>query len=128
MFKVNNKRRAFLVFLLLTLNTFRTFSTVSIVGFEHVFVAGRSSRPELFCKKGVLRNFARPATLFKKSLWHRCFPVNFGKFLRTPFFIEHLWWLLLCWDKFLNYQIYEQDIRLLLSARGMSLSARGMSL
>ena len=27
----------------------------------------------------------RPATLFKKSLWHRCFPVNFAKFLRVPF-------------------------------------------
>ena len=23
-------------------------------------------------------------TLLKKSLWHRCFPVNFAKFLRTP--------------------------------------------
>ena len=64
----------------------------------------RSSRPELFCKKSVFRNFAkftgkhlcpslffnkvaglRPATLLKKRLWHRCFPVNFVKFLRTPF-------------------------------------------
>ena len=36
-----------------------------------------------------------PETLFKKGLWHRCFPLNFVKFLRTPFFIEHLWWLLL---------------------------------
>ena len=36
-----------------------------------------------------------PATLLKKSLWHRCFPMNFAKFLRTPFFTEHLWWLLL---------------------------------
>ena len=27
----------------------------------------------------------RPATLLKKSLWHRCFPVNFEKFLRKPF-------------------------------------------
>ena len=35
-----------------------------------------------------------PATLLKKRLWHRCFPVNFVKFLRTPFIIEHLWWLL----------------------------------
>ena len=26
---------------------------------------------------------------------HRRFPVNFVKFLRTPFYIEHLWWLLL---------------------------------
>ena len=27
----------------------------------------------------------RPVTLLKKSLRHRCFPVNFVKFLRTPF-------------------------------------------
>ena len=37
----------------------------------------------------------RPATLFKKRLWHRCFPVNFAKFLKTPFLTEHLLWLLL---------------------------------
>ena len=37
----------------------------------------------------------RPATLLKKRLWHRCFFVNFVKFLRTPLFIESLWWLLL---------------------------------
>ena len=77
----------------------------------------RSSRPEVFRKKGFLRNFAkftgkhlcqslflnkvaglRPATLLKKRLWHRCFPVNFVKFLRTPFLTEHLRWLLLCDD------------------------------
>ena len=64
----------------------------------------RSSCPEVFCKKGVLTNFAkftgkhlcqrlffnkvaglRPSTLLKKRLWHRCFPVNLAKFLRTPF-------------------------------------------
>ena len=63
-----------------------------------------SSRPELFCKKYVLRNFAkfpgkhlcqslffnkvaalRPVTLSKKRFWHRCFPGNFAKFLRTLF-------------------------------------------
>ena len=27
----------------------------------------------------------RPATLLKKRLYHRCFPVNFAKFLRTSF-------------------------------------------
>ena len=32
----------------------------------------------------------RPATLLKKRLWHSCFPVNFAKFLRTPFLQEHL--------------------------------------
>ena len=59
-------------------------------------------------KKGVLRNFTkftgkhlcqslflnkvagfRPATLIKKTLWHRCFPVSFAKILRTPS-TEHL--------------------------------------
>ena len=29
--------------------------------------------------------FCGPATLLKKRLWHWCFPVNFAKFLRTPF-------------------------------------------
>ena len=51
----------------------------------------RSIRPEVFCKKG----FCRPATLLNKRLWHRCFPVNFAKFPRTPFLTEHLLWLLL---------------------------------
>ena len=37
----------------------------------------------------------RPVTLFKKRLWHRCFPANLAKFPRRPFFTEHLWWLLL---------------------------------
>ena len=32
----------------------------------------------------------RPATLLKKRLWHWCFPVNFVKFLRKPFFTEHI--------------------------------------
>ena len=70
--------------------------------------------PEVFCKKGVSKNFTkftgkhlcqslflnkvadlRPETLLRKRLWHRCFPVNFANFLRIPFITEHLWWLLL---------------------------------
>ena len=35
------------------------------------------------------------ATLFKKRLSRKCFPVNFAKFLRAPLFIQHLQWLLL---------------------------------
>ena len=27
----------------------------------------------------------RPATVLKKRLWHRRFPVNFAKFIKTPF-------------------------------------------
>ena len=37
----------------------------------------------------------RPANLLIERLWHRCFLVNFVKFLRTPFFIEDIWRLLL---------------------------------
>ena len=63
----------------------------------------RSSSPEEFCKRGVLRNlqnvqkniYARASFLLKKRLRHRCFPVNFAKFRRTSFVTEHLIWLLL---------------------------------
>ena len=74
----------------------------------------RSSRPEVFCKKKMFLKISqnpqenacarslfnkvaglRPATLLKERLWHRCFLVNFTKFLETLFFIEYLWWLLL---------------------------------
>ena len=38
-----------------------------------------------------------PATLLKKRLWHKCFPVNFEKFIRIPFLTEHLGlWLFKC--------------------------------
>ena len=64
----------------------------------------RSSHPELFCPKGMLKKFTkftgkhlcqniflnkiagRPATLLNKTLRHRCFPVNFGKLLRTIYY------------------------------------------
>ena len=64
----------------------------------------RSSHRRCSVKKGVLRNFAkftgkhlclRPATLLKKRLWRRCFPVIFEKFLRTPFLQNTSWRLLL---------------------------------
>ena len=31
----------------------------------------------------------RPATLLKKRLWHRCFPVNFFEISKNTFFTEH---------------------------------------
>ena len=37
----------------------------------------------------------KACNFIKKRLQHRCFPVRFEKFLRTPFFTENLWWLLL---------------------------------
>ena len=74
----------------------------------------RRSRPEEFYIKGVPKNSTeftgkhlcrglfcnkvtglKLATLLKKRLWHRCFPVNFAKFLRTPLFTEDFQRLLL---------------------------------
>ena len=52
---------------------------------------GKHLRQSLFFNKV---SGLSPATLFKKRLCHRCFPVNLVKFLRTPFYIEQLWWLL----------------------------------
>ena len=59
----------------------------------------RSSQRRCVVRKGVLRHFTKFAgkhlcqSLFfnqvagevKKRLWHRRFPMNFAKFLRTPF-------------------------------------------
>ena len=38
----------------------------------------------------------RPATLLKMRLWHLCFPVNFAKFLITPFLQNISGRLLIC--------------------------------
>ena len=73
----------------------------------------RSSRSQML-KIGVLKNFVvftgkhlcwslipiklqnwRPATLLKRDLTQRHFPVNITKFLRTVFSNEHLRWLFL---------------------------------
>ena len=45
-------------------------------------------------EKEIVQDFSY-ATLLKKRILHRFFPMNFPKFLRTPFFTEHLWWMLL---------------------------------
>ena len=73
----------------------------------HNSTKNRSSRSEVACKMVFITRVRkhlcqslffnkvaalRPATLLKKRFWQRCFPV---KFLRAPFFTEHLWWLLL---------------------------------
>ena len=41
-------------------------------------------------------------SFIKKRLWHRCFPANLGKFLRTSLFTEHLRWLLLSLKTYLK--------------------------
>ena len=77
--------------------------------YTHIYICiyirnNRSSHRRCSVRKVVLRNFAkftgkhpcqslffdtvaglRPGTLIKKRLWYRYFPVNFAKFLRTPY-------------------------------------------
>ena len=87
--------------------TILSFSEGKLTAQQYFNVSTPSSRRgtnKSKCEKGVLRNFTkftekhlcqslffnkvaalRPATLLKKRLWHSCFPVNFVKFLRTPF-------------------------------------------
>ena len=100
---------------IMTSNIYLKMIAVSHRGLHlnHCFSYFQKQPPEGFCKKGVLRNFTkfigkplyqrlffkkvayrRPATLLKKRLWHRSFPVNFVKFLRTPFLQNTSWRLL----------------------------------
>ena len=97
----------------------------------------RNSRPELFCQKGVLRDFAK---LTEKHVCQRLF-INkvagqstgasreFAKFWRKPFLTEHLWWLLLVLQNRCSYKFPDihQKISLLKSlfntVRGLKASS-----
>ena len=52
-------------------------------------IAKAQSNPPIFYKFGLERSFRsshqRCSRKNKKRLWHRCFPMNFAKFLRAPF-------------------------------------------
>ena len=66
-----------------------------------IYAKNRGSRSNVFCKKGIVKDFAKftgkqlcqslfliklqaaTASLLKKKLWHKCFPMNFAEFLRT---------------------------------------------
>ena len=84
------------------------------------------SRPKVFCKTGVLRNFAkftrkhlyqslffnkvaalRPATLLKKRLWHRCFL-----------------WILWDFKEHLFYRTYLDDCFWMISVRAVDLNEK----
>ena len=104
-YEMDKPSQPIVVFYLET-NHFTGFFMKFITGVKWVKLKGYgSSRAEVFCKKGVLKNFAKFTgkhlrwslfiikflTLFK-TLWRRSFPVNFAKFLKIPF---SLLWLLL---------------------------------
>ena len=91
-------------------------SLIAVVSFVFCFHRGfRNSRSEVFCKKSVLKNFAkfigkhlcrslfftkvaglRSATLLKKRLWHTgVFLRIFAKMFKNSYFKEQRQWLLL---------------------------------
>ena len=90
---------------------------IFVLIFNGMCSQGKSSLWQMFYKIAVLKNFAifsekhhrkTPGVSFlincrseafnfikKRLLQYRCFPVNLAKFSRTPFFTEHLLWLIL---------------------------------
>ena len=68
---------------------FKGFLTTSLLE----AIAQRFSVKSVFLE--ISQNSQENTSARKKRLWHRCFPVNFAKFLRTHFLTEHLRWLLL---------------------------------
>ena len=123
--------RLFLIIKLLLQNTYAGYFWIFVAAnifleLNMVFIADNRTGSEaatrgVLLRKGVLSSFAkltgkhkcqsflfnevaglRLATLLKKRLWHRRFPVNFAKFPRTPYrtttddcFCRFLFWTLL---------------------------------
>ena len=50
----------------------------------HIFFIKTKQNKKLLLKGLLTGTRCSEATLLKKRLWRRCFPVNFAKFLRTP--------------------------------------------
>ena len=71
---------------------------------ENTFQKCRSSRSWMFFR-------CEACKFIKKRMQQGCFPVDFAKFLRTAFFMEHLRWLLLKMvEEFLRIS-NEKDLR-----------------
>ena len=72
--------------------------------FPFIFLSKWNKR-EIFNKRRHKKDqeqSTQQATLLKKRLCNRCFPVNFSKILRTPFLTEHFQWLRLKHGKLRN--------------------------
>ena len=55
--------------------------------FQKVFLKISQNSQENKCARVSFLIIVLAASIFiKKRLWHRCFPVNFADFLRTPFY------------------------------------------
>ena len=88
-----------MLLLIATFSSMQKFrSSCPEVSVKKIFLEISQKSQENTCVRVFFKNKVsglRPATVFKKILWHKCFPVNFVKFSRKPFFSDHLLWLLL---------------------------------
>ena len=50
----------------------------------------KNPQEDTCARVSFLTKLPQSVTLVKKRLWHRCFPVNFAKFLSNTFFSEYL--------------------------------------
>ena len=99
-----NRQESFLTYFCQTSDNLLHGETIWVMVSPCFLEKNRSSHQRCPVRKGVLRNFAKftgkqlckslffnkvaglsPATLLKKRLLHRCFPVNFVKFLGISF-------------------------------------------
>ena len=100
-----------LIIMILNLLTYLSFYWLYIeavirgVLLKKVFLEISQNSQENSCARVFFNKVAglRPATLFKKRLCHRCFLVNFAKFLKTPFLQNIPGRLLLCIGKLRDF-------------------------
>ena len=92
-----SKLYEFLFFCLLVDNQVTAFFKKFRNGYFHIelSILKKAATRSVLCKKVFLEisqnsfliqlQASKPPTLLKKRLWHWCFPMNFVKFVRTPF-------------------------------------------
>ena len=91
---------------------------VSLGNVKILSFVSRSNRLEVFCKKDVLKNFAKftgKHHFIKKETLSQVFFGEFCKIFKDTFFIEHLPWLFLCMQlnlglTFLHYLNHSFDL------------------
>ena len=81
-------------------------TTLFVYKYQYPTFTYRSGRLKVFCKKGILKNFAKFAgkhlcpNIFLNKVAGLMLSCAFREYLRTHFRIEHLWWLPLYKENF----------------------------
>ena len=90
---------------------------INLVQCSH-WTNARSSHLELFCRKGILKNFAKfigkhfcasVSFSIKLQASDQVFSCEFWKIFKNTFFIEHLYWLLLSYLSKCVYDLHVEE-------------------